>query len=218
MNSKTNIVIFGILDLAELAWFYICNEYDPFYGKYNKITHFTVSKEYWDGPNHTFKGIPVVPFEDLEQYCPPSEYLLFAPIADNKFRKQIFEEGKERGYEFISLISNKCTDYSKKIGENCFIFEDNTIQPFSAIGNNVIIWSGSHIGHHSNIEDNVFITSHVVISGHCHIKQGAYLGVNSTIRDQTTIGEWSTVGMGSVVTKNIPDNETWIGSPAKKKA
>ena len=55
------------------------------------------------------------------------------------------------------------------------------------------------------------------MSGHCHIKNGAFLGVNSTLRDGITIGENSIIGMGSVVTKNVPDNETWIGSPAKKK-
>ena len=47
--------------------------------------------------------------------------------------------------------------------------------------------------------------------------KGVFLGVNSTIRDGITIGENSVVGMGSLVTKNIPDNEIWIGSPARKK-
>ena len=52
-------------------------------------------------------------------------------------------------------------------GDNCFILEDNTVQPFVTIGNNVTLWSGNHIGHDSVIEDDCFISSHVVVSGTC---------------------------------------------------
>ena len=212
---KNKIVIFGINDLAELAHFYFQSEYEPFYGKDELVIGFTVNKEY--NLTGEFKGLPVWDWEDLEHNDGLENILLFAPIANNKLREKIYIEGKRKGYEFISYISSKCTNFSKSIGENCFILEDNIIQPFTSIGNNVILWSGNHIGHHGIIEDNVFFTSHVVMSGHCHIKQGAFLGVNSCIRDGVTIGENSIIGMGSVVTKNVPDNETWIGSPAKNK-
>jgi len=198
------IVVFGINDLAELAWFYMDN-----------LEAFTVNKEYLT--QNEFHGLPVVPFEELEQYYSPSDYYLFAPIADNKLREKIYNEGIKKGYEFISYISPNCTNYASSIGKNCFILENNTLQPFTTIGDNVILWSGNHIGHHSVIEDNVFFTSHVVMSGHCYIKKGAFLGVNSTLRDGITIGENSIIGMGSLVTKSVPDNETWIGSAAKKK-
>ena len=204
------VVIFGLNDLAEIAWFYLTKEYNNL-----SPVAFTVNDEYIT--QNTYHNLPIVPFEELEQYYPPSEYILFAPIANNKVREKIYNEGKTRGYNFLTYISPKCTNYALSIGENCFIFEDNTLQPFTTIGNNVVLWSGNHIGHHGVIEDNVFFTSHVVMSGHCHIKNGAFLGVNSTLRDGITIGKNSIVGMGSVVTKSIPDNETWIGSPAKKK-
>jgi sugar O-acyltransferase (sialic acid O-acetyltransferase NeuD family) len=198
------IVVFGINDLAELAWFYMDN-----------LEAFTVNKEYLT--QNKFHGLPVVPFEELEQYYSPLDYYLFAPVTDNKLREKIYNEGIKKGYEFISYISPNCTNYASSIGKNCFILENNTLQPFTTIGDNVILWSGNHIGHHSVIEDNVFFTSHVVMSGHCYIKKGAFLGVNSTLRDGITIGKNSIIGMGSLVTKSVPDNETWIGSPAKKK-
>lgn len=198
------IIIFGINDLAELAWFYMDN-----------LEAFTVNKEYLT--QNEFHELPVVPFEELEQHYPPSDYYLFAPVTDNKLREKIYNEGIKKGYEFTSYISPNCTNYASSIGKNCFILENNTLQPFTTIGDNVILWSGNHIGHHSIIEDNVFFTSHVVMSGHCRIKNRAFLGVNSTLRDGITIGENSIIGMGSLVTKSVPDNETWIGSPAKKK-
>lgn len=204
------IVIFGTNDLAELSLYYFTH--DSNYQVYG----FTKNKEFIK-ENEVFYSRDVIPFEELEQHYSPSDYYLFAPVTDNKLREKIYKEGIKKGYKFISYISPKCTNLAKSIGDNCFILEDNTLQPFTTIGNNVVLWSGNHIGHHSVIEDNVFFTSHVVMSGHCHIKSGAFLGVNSTLRDGITIGENSIIGMGSLVTKNVPDNETWIGSPAKKK-
>lgn len=51
------------------------------------------------------------------------------------------------------------------IGDNCFIMENNVIQPFAQIGNDVTIWGGSIIGHGSVIKDHCFVAAHVVISG-----------------------------------------------------
>lgn len=207
------IIIFGTNDLAELALFYLSQDNTT---NHSPVVAFTVNKEFIK--KDTFNGLPIIPFEDLEEKgYPPKNIILFAPIIDNFLREKIYNEGKKQGYDFISYISSKCTNFASLIGENCFILEDNTIQPFTTIGNNVILWSGNHIGHHSIIEDNVFFTSHVVMSGHCHIKKNAYLGVNSTLRNGIIIGENSIVGMGSVVTKSIPDNQTWIGNPAKQK-
>lgn len=217
MNTQhmftNNIIIFGVNDLAELAHFYFFHEFKL--GHNNSLpVAFTVNKEFIK--EDTFKGLPVIPFEDLNELYPSSEYYLFAPVTDNVLREKIYNEGKEMGYKFTSYISSKCTNLASEIRENCFILEDNTLQPFTIIGNNVVLWSGNHIGHHSIIEDNVFFTSHVVISGHCHIKKGAFLGVNSCIRDGVTIEENCIIGMGSVVTKSTEPNSTYIGSPAKK--
>lgn len=211
IQNKENVIIFGTLDTAELAHWYLEND-----SPYNVVA-FTVNKEYIKEP--TFKNLPVIPFEELEQYYSPSDYKLFAPMTGvkmNTLRKKIYEEGKSKGYNFISYISSKATICDNKIGENCFILEDNTLQPFTEIGNNVVMWSGNHIGHHGKIEDHVFFTSHVVLSGHCHVKERVWLGVNSTIRDFITLGEGSLIAMGSLITKNTDDNGFYIGFPAKK--
>ena len=211
MSTKTKTVIFGLSDLAELSHYYLTTDSEY------EVVGFTVSKEYLTQP--TFKELPVVDFEELEQHFPPDEYLLFSPMTGIKMNnalKQIYLKGKEKGYEFASYVSSKATVCHNKIGENCFILEDNTLQPFTEIGNNVVMWSGNHIGHHGKIEDHVFFTSHVVLSGHCHVKERAWFGVNSTIRDGVTIGEGSLIAMGSLITKSTDDNGFYMGSPAKK--
>jgi len=208
---KKKVVIFGVLDTAELAHYYLKND------SHYEVVAFTVNKKYIIEEN--FHNLPVVPFEELELFYPPSEYLFFAPMTGSKMnnlRKKIYEEGKSKGYEYISYVSSKATICNNKIGENCFILEDNTIQPFTEIGNNVVLWSGNHIGHHGKIDNHVFFTSHVVLSGHCHVKERAWFGVNSTIRDFTTIGEGCLIAMGSLVTKSTEDGSFYLGSPAKK--
>lgn len=206
------VVIFGLLDTAELAHYYLKNDSD------HEVVAFTVSKEYIK--EGEFKGLPVVAFEDLNQFYPPLEYRLFAPMTGkrmNKLREQIYIEGKEKGYDFISYISSKATICDNEIGENCFILEDNTIQPFTKIGNNVVLWSGNHIGHHGIIKDHVFFTSHVVLSGHCIVESHCFFGVNATIRDYTHLAQGSLIAMGASLTKQ--ETEMWgvyVGNPAKK--
>jgi sugar O-acyltransferase (sialic acid O-acetyltransferase NeuD family) len=214
---KQKVVIFGVLDTAELAHYYL--ETDTPY----EVVAFTVNENYLKDsefkPRHGSKTYPVVPIENLSFYYNPEEFFLFAPMTGvkmNEVRKKIYLEGKNMGYEFISYISSKATVNGNKIGENCFILEDNTLQPFTEVGNNVVLWSGNHIGHHGKIDDHVFFTSHVVMSGHCHVKERAWLGVNATIRDFTTIGEGCLIGMGSLVTKSTEDESFYMGFPAKK--
>jgi sugar O-acyltransferase (sialic acid O-acetyltransferase NeuD family) len=206
-----HVVIFGLSDFAELAHYYLTNDSEY------EVVAFTVNKEYLT--KTTFKGLPVVPFEELEQHYSPEDISLFSPMTGikmNTVRKKIYLEGKQRGYTFITYVSSKATVCDTMIGENCFILEDNTLQPFTEIGNNVIMWSGNHIGHHGKIEDHVFFTSHVVLSGHCHVKERAWFGVNATIRDGLTIGEGSLIAMGALITKPTEDDGFYVGAPAKK--
>lgn len=206
------IIIFGTNQLAELAEYYINNDTNL------EIVAFTVHKKFKD--IDFFKNKPVIEFEEIENKYPPSEYLLFAPMTGknlNKIRESVFNEGKQKGYKFYSYLSSKATILTDKIGENCFILEDNTIQPFVEIGNNCVLWSGNHIGHHSKVEDHVFITSHCVISGNCLIKSHSWLGVNCTLRNNLIIGNGTLIAMSASVVKNTDNFTIYMGVPAKPK-
>jgi len=134
----------------------------------------------------------------------------------NRMRENIYNQAKAKGYKLISYVSSKATRFNNEIGENCFILEDNTLQPFTNIGNNVVLWSGNHIGHHGIIKDHVFFTSHIVLSGHCVVEPYCFFGVNATIRDYMHLAEGTLVGMSASVTKNTEAWGVYIGNPAKK--
>jgi sugar O-acyltransferase (sialic acid O-acetyltransferase NeuD family) len=207
-----NVVVFGTELVAELAHYYLTNDSE------HEIVAFTVNKEYIK--EDSFCGLPVVPFEDVTTLYPPADYKFFAPLSERKMnmvRAKVYAEAKEKGYSFISYISSKATVLTDQIGENCFILEDNTIQPFVKIGNDVVLWSGNHIGHHSEIKDHVYFTSHVVLSGRCVVGEYSFFGVNATIRDGCTLGEGTLVAMGANVTKAKTDPwSIWKGNPAVK--
>ena len=195
-----NVVIFGVGQISELAYFYLTCDSD------HQVVGFTLDEEY--RKQNSYKDLPVVDFETLEASFPPETTKLFMPISYkgvNSVRMERFEVAKKRGYQFITYISSKATYYDTPVGKNCFILEDNTIQPFTEIGDNVIMWSGNHIGHHSVIEDHCFIASHAVISGAVTVRERTFIGVNATLRDNIEVGKACVIGAGATVTKNLPD-------------
>src|SRR5207249_6188488 len=124
----------------------------------------------------------------------------------NAVRAEKVATSRAKGYRVVSYLSSRATVFPGfEPKENCFILEDNTIQPFVSIGANVTLWSGNHIGHHSTIEDDVFLASHVVVSGGVRIGRGTFAGVNVTIRDHVTIGKNCVLGAGALVLEDLPD-------------
>jgi sugar O-acyltransferase (sialic acid O-acetyltransferase NeuD family) len=208
-----NVIIFGVQDFAQLAHFYLQHDSE------HEVVAFSVNEQYLPA-ERSFQGLPVVAFEDIEQTYSPVDFRFFAPMSPsrmNSLRESVYRQIKEKGYELISYVSSKATVFpGVPIGDNCFILEDNTIQPFTTIGNNVVLWSGNHIGHHSVIKDHVSFTSHVVLSGHCVVEPFSFFGVNATVRDRIHIAEGSLIAMSASVTRDTEPWGVYKGNPAKK--
>jgi len=208
-KKETNkVVVYGENQLASLAHFYLTHDSEY------EVVAFTVDEAYKS--TASFESKPLVSFESIVNQFSPEEFKMFLPISFKRMsylRREKYELAKKKGYELISYVSSKATTWPDlNIGDNCFIFEDNTIQPYVEIGNNCVLWSGNHIGHHTVIKDHVFITSQVVISGSCVIEDHAFLGVNSTIRDETIIREASLIGMGANIVKDTQPQDVYLGA------
>ena len=209
---KKPLVIFGSGEVAQLAHYYFSKDSNF------EVVAFTVDANYIK--ESEFCGLPVVAFEDIAKNYPPDSHDCFVALGYSKVnavRKEKFFAAKERGYKLVSFISSHATVLNeRKIGENCFIFEDNTIQPFVKIGNNVTLWSGNHIGHHSVIHDHTFIASHVVISGGVEIGEQCFVGVNSTLRDHIKIGDRCVVGAGALLLSDAAPEGVYIGTATER--
>jgi sugar O-acyltransferase (sialic acid O-acetyltransferase NeuD family) len=206
------LVIFGTGDIAQLAHHYFSRE------SHREVVAFTVDRQYITSP--TFCDVPVVAFEDVAQRYPPSQHELFIALSYSKLnalRKDKYLAAKALGYRLASFISSRATVLNEgRIGDNCFIFEDNTIQPFVTIGSNVTLWSGNHIGHHSTIKDHCFIASHVVVSGGVEIGECTFIGVNATLRDHIKVGERCVIGAGALLLADAEPEGVYIGPATER--
>jgi sugar O-acyltransferase (sialic acid O-acetyltransferase NeuD family) len=201
VDQMSKLVIFGAGQIAELAHFYFQHDGN------HEVVGFTVDQAHLR--EDSFLGLPVVPFESVPATFKPAEVRFFVAVSYSKInalRAEKVAAAKDMGYELVSYLSSRATVFPGfELKENCFILEDNTIQPFARIGANVTLWSGNHIGHHAVIEDDVFMASHVVVSGGVRIGRGSFVGVNVTLRDHVIIGQKCVLGAGALVLEDQPD-------------
>jgi len=116
-----------------------------------------------------------------------------------------------------------------KIGSGCNICANVLIENDVVVGNNVTVKSGVQLWDGVILEDDVFIGPNATFTNDLFprskntnwklsktkVCRGASIGANATILCGVTIGDGAMVGAGSVVTKDIPAGEVWIGNPAK---
>ncbi|MFH1979266.1 MAG: acetyltransferase [Patescibacteria group bacterium] len=206
-NDK--IVIFGSSEIAtEMALFYFTHD-SPY-----TVVAFTVDDKYVD--KDKIKSLPLVPFSKVKKLYPPHTYDMHVCVGYsrlNLLRLEKYAQARIAGYKLVSYVSSKAITWPDlTIGDNCFILEQNNIQPTVKIGNNVMLWSGNHIGHETVIHDHVYLASHVCISGYNIIGDRTFIGVNATTRDFCQIGAECFITMGALITaKKIESGSVVFG-------
>jgi sugar O-acyltransferase (sialic acid O-acetyltransferase NeuD family) len=210
--AKTKkLVILGDSAFAEVA--FECFTHDSAY----EVAGFSVESAYLK--RNSLFGVPVVPFEELEKHFNPADTEFYAALVYtqlNRLRTRLYLAAKARGYRPASYVSSRAFVWRNvELGEHCFVFEDNTLQPFVKVGNNVVLWSGNHIGHHSVIQDNCFVASQAVISGFCNIGRNSFVGVNATLSNNVSLGDDNWVGLGVTVTRDSPPDTLFKGVQAE---
>lgn len=126
-------------------------------------------------------------------------------------------------WQFVVILSDAV------IGKNCNLNMNVFIENNVHIGNNVTIKPGVQIWDGITLENNVFVGPNATFTNDYSprskqypndflktlVKEGASIGANATIMGGNSIGRYSLIGAGSVVTKAVGDFELWIGNPAK---
>ena len=204
------VVVFGSGNVARLVHFFLTNDSDY------QVAAFTINAEYIKKPD--FLGLPVVGFETITETHPPSEYDMFVAIGAqdrNELREKVFNEAKAKGYKLISYISSKA-DYwpDLKFGENVFVIQATSIEPFVEIGNNVAL-IGTKIGQNVKIEDHCFISTATIGSDVC-VCHNAFIGINALVNPYIKIGSKSIIGPGSVIIKEVEEYAIYRAVPARK--
>jgi sugar O-acyltransferase (sialic acid O-acetyltransferase NeuD family) len=130
------------------------------------------------------------------------EYFLTQSGADDSFYMNIIHT--------TSHVAN-----SSELNRGIFVGPGVLISSLAKIGFGVTLKLGASIGHNVEIEDFVEINPGVILAGRCKIERGCIIGVGSLIRNSVTIGSNTLIGMGSVVTKDIPSGVIAYGNPCK---
>lgn len=210
MVKTKKLILFGDSAFAEIAYEYFT--YDSEY----EVVAFTVTKEFLK--KEILFDLPVIAFEEIQTNYPPGAHEMHIALVYNnmnRIRIQFYNEAKQKGYTLASYISSRSFVWKNvELGDNCFVFEDNTIQPFVKIGNDNVFWSGNHIGHHSVIGSHNFISSHVVISGFCTIGSSNFMGVNSTMGNNLAIGDDCLIGSAVHIIRPVKDGSLIKGAPS----
>jgi sugar O-acyltransferase (sialic acid O-acetyltransferase NeuD family) len=209
---KQPLVIFGSAEQAQVAHYYFSN-----HSSY-EVVAFTVDAAYLT--QDKFCGRPVITFEEVAAKYPPGSHELFVALGYSKLnrsRREKYLAAKALGYRLASYISPDAIILNEgNFGDNCFVLEDNIIQPFVTIGNNVTLWSGNHIGHHTTIHDHCFIASHVVVSGAVDIGESCFIGVNATLRDHIRVGEKCVIGAGALLLADAEPEGVYVGQATER--
>ncbi len=205
------VVVFGNSVFAEHIYFLLTHD-SP-----NEVAAFTADRKYIK-ENKLF-GLPVVPFETVETFFPPSEYDMILPLSFqrvNRLREEKYFQAKAKGYQLINYVSSKATTFpGLNSGDNCIILENAIIGSFVEIGNDVIIASGAIISHHAALKDHSFVSPGAVILGGVTVEEFSLIGANATIKEEVRIARECLVGSGVSITRNTLERGVYINPPAQ---
>ncbi|HEX5185900.1 MAG TPA: acetyltransferase [Nitrososphaeraceae archaeon] len=211
---KKKVIIFGMGNFAQIIYIYLkqSSEFE--------VVAFTVNEWAIKDNSNEFCNLPVVPFERVQDIYPPNNFQMFIALGYtnmNKKRAKIFDEAKSKGYVLISYVHpTTCINEEFHMGENCFIFENNVIQPFVSLGNDIIIWTGNVISHHTTIKDHCFIVSHCAMAGNVTIDSFCFIGMNATIRNGVKIAPECVIGAGSIILKDTEEKGVYTNKSTIK--
>ena len=153
-------------------------------------------------------------FDLLEKMV--GEVYAICGIGPSHHRYRLVKRAEELKCSFVSIIHPTAVlTRWIQIGDGVVITAGCILTNQIRIGNHVQVNLDCTIGHDVQLEDFVTLAPGVHVSGNVALGEGASVGTGANIIEKLRIGKWSTVGAGSVVVKDVPDNVTVVGVPAK---
>lgn len=143
--------------------------------------------------------------------------VVFPAIGSNAVRNKLLTFIEQHNLQTCSLIAPTAivSTYSH-IGLATFVAPRAVVNPLAKIGKGCIINTGAVIEHECTIGNYSHIAPGAILAGNVSVGTGSFVGAGAVIKQGIRIGNQVTIGAGAVVLHHIPDNETWVGNPARK--
>ena len=157
-----------------------------------------------------------IPFEAFQIRYKPENSKIVIAVGEPRAREALYNRVKEHGYALATIIHPSSIVFPTAVlREGCVVRMNCIISDHAQVSENVYIQSKVIIGHDAVIREHSVISSFGVVSGNCHLGRKVFMGIHSCIREKTSIGNNALIAMGAVVLKNISENATVAGNPAR---
>lgn len=165
-------------------------------------------------PEGEFMGLEMIQLNTaLEKY---NDIEFVIAVGEPKTKRKIYERLLSLNAEFGRVISpdSQISPYCK-LGKGLVIKRGAIISADAVIGDNTTIQSYACIGHDAKIGKHCQISTHVDIGGQTVVGDCVFVGLNAPVRELLTIGDNAIISAGAVVLKNVDENVTVMGNPAR---
>ncbi len=162
-------------------------------------------------------GLPVLGPIELVHERPDAQVVLTTGRPDNYISRRVIADRLGIGDERYATIVHPTASVGTtcRIGAGSVLLSHVDLTASVEVGRHVAIMPQVVLPHDARVDDYATLTSGVRVGGACHVREGAYVGSGALLREGLTVGAWAMVGMGSVVTRDVPARRLWMGTPAR---
>lgn len=210
---KRDIVLFGAGRYASMHWYLLAHD-SPY-----RVVAFTADEAFCQGTG--LHGLPLVPFESIEQRFPPGDYLMCLAIGYvglNRLRQEKMARATDKGYTLVSYLSSRAlVSPTATVGRNCMIFEGAVLEPFASIGDNCVLRPGSVVQSLAHIAPHCFVATGAVVAPGARVEENCVLGLNSMVGEGVQVAPRCIVGAGAAVLTDTEPDGVYMGVPATRR-